>query len=214
MELQSARPERAREFAAAEDGPQADAFARGDATRHPGHADQPGEEDEDHDHDPQVVDERLGNELEDGQRLRALWAVGRVHEEGEEGGQREREGGAQGRPEVHEAREPRHVIAGDRVAAGGRHELARVRLCRAAVRALAAVVAAPELLAGEERVLHPDLGVADHPAREGRVVLRERADRGAVAAAEARAHVGGAVLLQLGVEADIGQGGHARSSAW
>ena len=156
----------------------------------------------------------LGDELEDRQRLRALRAVRGVHEEGEEGGQGQRERRAQGRPQVHEAGEPGHVVAGDRVAAGGRHELARVGLGGAAVRALAAVVAAPELLAGEERVLHPDLGVADHPPREGRVVLRERADRGAVAAAEAGAHVGRAVPLQLRVEADVGQGGHARSSAW
>ena len=199
---------------AAEDRAPADTFAASDPARHPGDAQESRRNDQDHHDDPQVVDELGRDELEDRQRLGALRTGGRVHEEGEEGGQGEREHGAQGRPQVHEAGEPGRVVAGDRVAAGGRHELARVGLRRAAVRALAAVVAAPELLAGEERVLHPDLGVPDHPARERRVVLRERADRGAVAAAEAGAHVRRAVPLQLGVEADVGQGGHARSSAW
>ena len=49
----------------------------------------------------------------------------------------------------------------------------------------------------------PDLGVADHAPRERGVVLGQGADGGAVAAAEAGAHVGRAVALQLRVEADV-----------
>ena len=141
-------------------------------------------------------------------------AAADVHDEGEEHGQHQRERGAHGWPQVHQPGQPGDVVAGDGEAAGRRHELARVGLCGAALGALSAVIAAPQFLAGEERVGHAHLGVADHPTRECRVVLGEGTDGGAVAAAEAGAHVGRAELLQIGIEADVDERGHARSSAW
>ena len=174
------------------------AAATADRAGHRRDADQAGGEDDDHDADPDVVDQLLGDEPEDVERAGALRAVAGVHEQREERGQGDGDERPDDRARVHRPGEAGPVVAGDRVAAGRGHELARLGLGRARLRALAAGVAGPQLLARQELVAHADLGVADHPPREGRVVADQRAGRGAGPAAEAGGDVGGAVALQVG----------------
>ena len=163
--------------------------------------------------DADVVDQLLGDEAEEVERPGALGAVAGVHEQGEEGGQGDREERPDDRPRVHHPGEAGPVVAGDRVATGGGHELARLGLGGAGLRALAAGVARPQLLAREELVAQADLGVADHPPREGRVVADQRAGRRAVAAAEAGRDVGRAEALDVGQQVRVDEGGHDGSFA-
>ncbi len=106
-------------------------------------------------------------------------------------------------PGVHRPGEVGLVVGGDGVAPGRRHELGRVGLRRAGLGALAALVARPELLGAQERVLHAQLRVADDPARERAVGLGHRARRGAGPAREAGGDVGGAEALDVRVQAQV-----------
>ena len=87
--------------------------------------------------------------------------------------------GAHDRSGVHRPGQTGLVVARDRVAARRGHELARLGLARACLGALAAGVAGPQLLAGEQLVAHPHLGVADHAAA-GRSSRPSTAGRSAV----------------------------------
>ena len=140
--------------------------------------------------------------------------MARRHEEREERRQEDGDDGPEDRSRVHRPGQPGPVVAADGVAPGGGHELARLGLRGAGLGALAARVARPELLAGQEPVAQAHLRVADHSPRERGVVGDERTGRGARPAGEAGRDIGRAELLELSVEPNVNLRGHARSSAW
>ncbi len=88
-------------------------------------------------------------------------------------------------PAEHRTRQAGHIVAADRVAPALSHVFAGFSLTGAGLRALAAVVAHPQVLVGQQAVFHADLAVADKPAGEVGQLTRQRTDRRTVAAIEA-----------------------------
>ena len=113
-------------------------------------------------------------------------------------------------PEVEPARETRPVVPAGQPAPGGHHQLARLGLARAGLRALAAVVAEPGFRRLEEPLLEAELEVPDDAAGKGVLPVREAAHRRAVPAVEAAVEGRPAEARQLLAEAVVHAVGRRR----
>ena len=157
------------------------------------------------------MDDAVGNEVEEGQGFLALLPPDRGEEQREERGSANGDRTPDHGPGVQHARDAALVVVGDRVAARGSHELARVSFLGAPVGTQATAVTGPQFLAGHQVGGEPDLRQPDQLAGEHGVVVRQRADRRAVAATEAGIDVGCAELLQVGDQVGIDQRAHSYS---